>query len=140
MQQSIDGQEAAFARIPSGGAIHRPRIDLYFPRPSDGYFRWGSMEGACDGFFAMRMKSDVVQWPVDEWGNWTEEKHCIRPGTYCGLILLISTVDAEPLAIINDRVLQHMRVGGGAGIGVRHLARTDASVVGMIGSSGMART
>lgn len=140
MQECIDVQEAAFARIPTGGAIHRPRIDLYFPGPSDGYFRWGSMEGANDGFFAIRMKSDVVQWPVDASGNWTEKKHCIRPGTYCGLILLISTIDAEPLAIINDGVLQHMRVGGGAGIGVKHLARTDASVVGMIGSGGMART
>ena len=140
MQECIDVQEAAFAKLPTGGAIHRPRVDLYFPGPEDGYFRWGSMEGANDGFFAIRMKSDVVHWPVDDGGNWTEEKYCIRPGTYCGLILLISTVDAEPLAIINDGVLQHMRVGGGAAIGVKHLARPDAAVVGMIGSGGMART
>lgn len=140
MAECIEAQERAFAKLPSGGAIHRPRIDMYFPGPEDGYFRWGSMEGANDGYFAIRMKSDVIHWPLDENGNWTEEKYSIEPGTYCGLILLISTVNAEPLALINDGVLQHMRVGGGAGIGVKYLAREDASVVGMLGSGGMART
>ncbi len=62
------------------------------------------------------------------------------PGTYCGLIFLVSTRNGEPLAFINDGVLQHFRVGGGAGIGVKYLAREDSHVVGMLGSGGMART
>jgi alanine dehydrogenase len=36
--------------------------------------------------------------------------------------------------------LQHFRVGGGAGIGVKCLALADSHVVGMLGSGGMART
>ena len=64
----------------------------------------------------------------------------MRPGEYCGLILLVSTRNGEPLAFINDGVLQHMRVGGGAGIGVKCLSREDSHVVGMLGSGGMART
>jgi alanine dehydrogenase len=86
------------------------------------------------------MKSDVVSWPTDEHGNWTEEKYCVEPGTYCGLIFLLSTRNGEPLAIINDGILQHMRVAAGAGIGVKYLARQDTRVVGMLGSGGMART
>jgi alanine dehydrogenase len=140
MDECIAAQERAFAKLPSGEAIHRPRIDMYVPGPDEGYFRWGTMEGANDGFFAIRMKSDVIQWPRDNDGNWTEEKFCIEPGTYCGLILLISTENAQPLAFINDGVLQHMRVGGGAGIGVKYLSREDSKVVGMLGSGGMART
>lgn len=140
MQDCIEVQERAFAGLTSGASIHRPRIDVYAPGPENGYFRWGTMEGANDGYFAIRMKSDVIHWPQDDDGNWTEEKYCIEPGTYCGLILLVSTRNAEPLAFINDGVLQHMRVGGGAGIGVRHLARQDARVVGLLGSGGMART
>ena len=54
--------------------------------------------------------------------------------------MLFSTRNGEPLAIINDGHLQHMRVGGGAGLGAKYLARPDAHVVGMIGSGGMART
>ena len=99
---------------------------MYFPcEREDGYFRWGTMEGANDGYFAIRMKSDIITWPKDANGNWTEEKYCREPGTYCGVIFLLSTRNAEPLAFINDGVLQHMRVGGGAGLGVKYLARED---------------
>ena len=141
MADCIRVQEEAFRKLPTGGAMHRPRIDMYMPcdRP-DGYFRWGSMEGANDGYFAIRMKSDIMTWPRDAAGNWTEDKHCREPGTYCGLIFLVSTRNAEPLAFINDGVLQHFRVGGGAGIGVKHLSREDTHTVGMLGSGGMART
>lgn len=141
MEDCIRVQEEAFKDLAAGHAMHRPRIDMYMPCDrDDGYYRWGSMEGANGGFFAIRMKSDVIVWPRDENGNWTEEKYCREPGTYCGLIFLCSTRNAEPLAFINDGVLQHFRVGGGAGIGVKYLAREDTHVVGMLGSGGMART
>ena len=141
MKDCIEVQEEAFKGMESGAAIHRPRIDMYAPtqRP-DGYYRWGTMEGWYDGIFAIRMKSDVITWPLTGNGTWTEEKHCIAPGTFCGLIMLFSSQNGEPLALINDGVLQHMRVGGGAGIGAKHLARANATSVGMLGSGGMART
>lgn len=141
MDACISAQEEAFKKLPTGGAIHRPRIDMYVPcQRDDGYYRWGTMEGANDGFFAIRMKSDIIHWPRDENDNWTEEKYCREPGTFCGLILLTSTENGEPLAFINDGVLQQMRVGGGAGLGVKYLSREDSHVVGMLGSGGMART
>src|SRR5689334_9287008 len=141
MADCIRVQEAAFSKIPTGGAIHRPRIDMYMPcEREDGYYRWSTMEGANDAYQAIRMKSDVMTWPRDEEGNWTEEKYCIQPGTYCGLIFLLSTRNGEPLAFIKDGALQQMRVGGGAGIGVKWLSRADSHSVGMLGSGGMART
>jgi ornithine cyclodeaminase/alanine dehydrogenase-like protein (mu-crystallin family) len=141
MAECIDAQEHAFRQIPSGGAIQRPRLDMYVPcEREDGYYRWGTMEGASDGILAIRMKSDVMTWPVGADGFWRENKYCVAPGTFFGLILLLSTRNGEPLAFINDGVLQHMRVGGGAGIGARHLARKDARSVGIHGSGGMART
>ncbi len=141
MRECIDAQEHAFRQIPTGGAVQRPRTDIYVPcEREDGYYRWGTMEGANDGILAIRMKSDVVTWPVDKDGLWRESKYCMQPGTFLGLIFLLSTRNGEPLALINDGVLQHMRVGGGAGIGARHLARKNASSVGILGSGGMART
>ena len=143
MAECIEAQDHAFRGLPTGESVHRPRIDLYMPaeRP-DGYYRWGTMEGASDalGVFAIRMKSDILYWPRDEHGFWKEEKYCIEPGTYCGLIMLFSTRNGEPLAMINDGILQHMRVGGGAGLGVKYLSRADSQTVGMLGSGGMART
>ena len=141
MKDCIDVQETGFKALETGDAIHRPRIDIYTPTDrTDGYYRWGTMEGWYDGILAIRMKSDVITWPQTGNGGWTEEKYCIEPGTFCGLIMLFSSSNGEPLAMINDGVLQHMRVGGGAGIGTKHLARKDATVVGMLGSGGMART
>ncbi len=141
MRECIQAQEAAFRRIPDGGAAFRARIDMYAPcEREDGYYRWGTMEGYNDGIFAIRMKSDIITWPRDASGRWTEDKYCVEPGTYCGLILLFSALNGAPLAIIKDGHLQHMRVGGGAGIGVKHLARADARIVGLLGSGGMART
>ena len=141
MADCIRVQEEAFRGLVDYGAIHRPRVDLYYPAEGpESYFRWGSMEGASSQYFAIRMKSDIVSWPKTDDGGWTEEKHCIEPGTYCGLIFLLSTKNGEPLALINDGLLQHFRVGGGAGIGAKYLSREDSEVVGLIGSGGMART
>lgn len=140
MSDCIRVQEQAFRQLPSGRAIHRPRIDLYYPCDlEDGYYRWGTMEGASNGYFAIRMKSDIVSWPQAADGSWTEKKWCREPGTYCGLVFLCSTRNGEPLAFINDGALQHMRVGAGAGIGARYLSREDSRVVGILGSGGMAR-
>lgn len=141
MEDAIDCLERAFRQLVDGTATHRPRCDLYAPSDlPDGYYRWGTMEGYNDGIFAIRMKSDVMTWPQDEQGNWTEEKYCIEPGTYCGLVFLFSANNGEPLAMMNDGIIQHMRVGAGGGLGVKELSREDSEVVGMLGSGGMART
>jgi ornithine cyclodeaminase/alanine dehydrogenase-like protein (mu-crystallin family) len=141
IKDCIDVQERAFAGVLTGASISRPRIDTLVPCSSDdAYFRFGSIEGATDGVHAVRLKSDIMTWPKGEDGSWTCEKHSIQPGVYCGLVLLFSTENAEPLAILNDGYLQHLRVGAAAGIGARLLAREDSRRVGMIGSGGMART
>ena len=137
MKSCLEALETGYADLLKGDAVYRPRLDVWVPceRP-DGYYRWGTMEGASReiGVFAIRMKSDIVHWPDGK----TEEKYCTRPGTYCGLIMVFSVRDGEPLAILNDGLLQHMRVGGCAGLGAKYLARPDASVVGILGSGGMA--
>ncbi len=141
MRECIEVQEAAFAGLLTGKAIFRPRIDTYVPCDrEDGYYRFGTVEGASDGVYAVRLKSDIVHWPRGADGSVSENKFCMQPGTFCGLVFLYDTGNGEPLAIMNDGHLQHMRVGAAAGIGARLLAREDAHTVGMIGSGGMART
>ena len=140
MKEVIEAQEKAFQQLETGQSMHRPRIDMYIPceRP-DGYYRWGSMEGTNDGIFAIRMKSDVMTWPRHADGHWTEEKYCVKPGTWCGLVMLFSSRNGEPLGFVNDGEVSRYRVGGGAGIGAKYLAKNSASKVGMLGSGGMAR-
>ena len=141
MADCIAVQERAFAGLLTGAVVSRPRIDTLTPTSrEDSYFRFGSIEGAADGVHAVRLKSDIMTWPKSEDGSWTREKHAMAPGTFCGLLLLFSTETGEPLAILNDGHLQHMRVGAAAGIGARLLARADSRRVGIVGSGGMARS
>ena len=141
MRECIEVQEEAFVGLLHGKAIFRPRIDTYVPCDrEDSYYRFGTVEGSSGGYYAVRLKSDIVHWPKGSDGSVSENKYCMQPGTFCGLVILYSAGNGEPLAIMNDGHLQHMRVGAAAGIGTRLLAREDASTVGMIGSGGMART
>ena len=128
----------AFQLLAEGRAISRPRTDVWVPRGSpDGYYRWGSMEGAIEpwGVFVTRMKSDIVTWTPQG----TDMLHCVEPGTFSGFLMMFSTRNGEPLAIMNDGILHHLRVAAGAALGVKYLAREDASVVGILGAGGMAR-
>lgn len=141
MEDTMAALEESYLQLAAGEAVCRPRIDIRIPTsdPARNY-QWGTMEGGSTaGYFAIRMKSDII-YESKYHGVVTQEKYCVRPGLYCGLILLTSIETGELLAFINDGHLQHMRVGADGGIGVKYLANKDAEVVGMLGSGGMART
>jgi alanine dehydrogenase len=139
MRGGIAALRTGYDDLARGDAAYIPRIDLYAPTGrEDDYYQWGSMAGACRsyGVVAVRIKSDVTSWPEGR----TSEKHCMEPGTYAGIILLYSITNGEPLALLQDGYLQHVRVGAAAGIGADLMARPDADTLGLIGSGGMART
>lgn len=140
MRTCLEVMEEAYRELNELRAGYRPRIDFYVPQEPH-YYRWGTMEGVSRklGVFAIRMKSDMLVWNRE--GEFhTEEKYCVEPGTYCGLIFLLSVRNGEPLALMNDGYLQHMRVGACAGLGAKYLSKADSRVLGILGSGGMART
>jgi len=141
MEDTIAALEQSYRDIATGEAVCRPRIDIRIPTSDTSRrYQFGSMEGGSTaGYFAVRMKSDII-YQTEYNGVTTRKKYCTQPGLYCGLVFLTSIENGEPLAFINDGVLQHMRVGGDGGIGVKYMANADAEVVGMLGSGGMART
>ena len=141
MEITMKALEEAYAELTRQEAVCRPRIDIQIPtKDPEKIYQWGTMEGgSMSGYFAIRMKSDVI-YEQEYQGAITQEKYCLRPGRFCGLILLTSIQNGEPLALINDGYLQHMRVGADSGIGAKYMARENAEVIGMIGSGGMARS
>src|SRR3970282_136069 len=131
MEAPIAALEESYLALAAGEAVCRPRIDIRIPTsdPAKNY-QWGTMEGGSTaGYFGTRMKSDII-YAKKHKGVLTQEKYCVRPGLYCGLILLTSIENGELLAFINDGYLQHMRVGADGGIGVKYLANKEAEVVG----------
>lgn len=141
MGVAIDALDLAYRQLVTTDAVCKPRTDIMIPTKATGkVYQWSSVEGgSTSGYFAIRMKSDII-YEQEYNGARTQEKYCIKPGTYCGLILLTDTESGEPLAILNDGVTQLTRVGADGGIGVRYLAKKDAEVVGMLGSGGMSET
>lgn len=133
--------EAAYLELIEREAVCRPRIDIRIPTRTPGrFYQWGTMEGgSTSGYFAIRMKSDVME-EREYNGARTEEKFCLRPGLFCGLILLTRIENGEPLALINDGYLQHLRVAADSTIGAKIMSRPNAKVLGLLGSGGMARS
>jgi len=139
MREGIAALRTGYDDLARGDAAFIPRIDLCAPTGrDDDYYQWGSMAGACRsyGVVAVRIKSDIASWPQ----GGTQEKYRVEPGTYSGIILLYSITNGEPVALLQDGYLQHVRVGAAAGIGVDAMARPEAGTLGLIGSGGMARS
>jgi ornithine cyclodeaminase/alanine dehydrogenase-like protein (mu-crystallin family) len=57
-----------------------------------------------------------------------------------GALLLFDINSATLLAVIHDHELQRIRVGAETGVAMRHLARTDAGTVGILGAGFQAET
>jgi alanine dehydrogenase len=143
MPECIDVLEDAYVELAEGRGVSRTRSDCITPtsRP-DAVYGLKSMDGVIPklGIGAIRINSDIVTFPK-RGNNIRREKLPAAPnGRYCGLVLLFSTENGEPLAILPDGVMQRMRVGAANGLGVKYLARKDASRVGILGSGWQAGT
>ena len=140
--EAVSAMESVLLQYAQGYATFQPRTDLWSPTAKNGdFYRWGSLLGAMANppTLALRFKSDILRW-TDYGGVQTEEWFCMEPGRYCGFVILIDMTNGEIIGLLNDGILQHVRVGATAGVGAKYLARSDASVLGVLGSGGMART
>lgn len=141
MEDAVEAMERALVQLGEGEAVYQPRTDVWTPTAENGdYYCWGSLLGAINDppRLAMRFKSDILRWEEHD-GYYTEEWHNVEPGTFMGFVLLFDTSTGALIGLMNDGVIQHVRVGATAGVACDHLARTDAETVGVIGSGGMAR-
>ena len=137
MEDCLQALEAAYREQAVGKAINRPRTDVYGSSGAqERYYVFKSMEGMvpAQGVVALRINSDVIQW-VDEGGKVRKEKIPLAAGKrWVGLVFLFSTETGELLAIFPDGFVQKMRVGATNGLGVKYMAREDATQVALYGS------
>ena len=97
MEITMTALDRAYRELVRQEAVCRPRIDIQIPTEDPNkIYQWGTMEGGSTaGYFAIRMKSDVI-YEQEYQGAITQEKYCVRPGRFCGLILLNSIRTANP--------------------------------------------
>ena len=142
MEDAVPAMERVLKQYAQGLATFQPRTDLWAPTAVGGdYYRWGHLLGAMydPPTLALRFKSDILTWTEYE-GAVTEEWHNMKPGTYCGFVILVDMSNGEIIGLMNDGVLQHVRVGATAGVGAKYLSRENSTVLGVVGSGGMAET
>lgn len=140
MRDAVSAMEEAFHDVAAGNGINRPRSHVYVPKPSspdeDHFYLFKSMDGALPrvGMHGIRMSSDLlVEHEVD--GKRRREKIPAAPGgKYVGLLILFSLETLEPLAIMPDGYLQHIRVGATSAVAAKHLARTNVRRAAVIGT------
>jgi ornithine cyclodeaminase/alanine dehydrogenase-like protein (mu-crystallin family) len=147
MTDCLESLEVAFKEYVTGRAHNRPRTHTFFPVEDDRFpgfrFRFKSQEGGglASGVWALRITSDMAG--VERLESGVERRRLlpVAPGEkYVGLVTLFSLTSLEPIAIIHDSVVQKWRVGATSGLGIRALARPDATMAGLFGSGWQAET
>jgi ornithine cyclodeaminase/alanine dehydrogenase-like protein (mu-crystallin family) len=144
MPEVIDELEIAYSDLAQNQAINRNRSDTAIPRPEiDASYVFKSMEGGYPrrGVYALRISSDIIQWPGKGEGQQRKEKLPTLPGNrWLGLVLLFGIENGELLAVIPDGIIQRFRVGATNGLGIKMMARQNARRIGLIGAGFQAGT
>ncbi len=138
MDDVIKALEPAYRNIAEGRAVAGGRADLVSETPYDPDARyWLKMASGIVPDLevgTVRINSDIVTWPKD--GNKLRRvKAPLAPGKrWVGLVLLFSSATGEPLAIFPDGAIQRLRVAGSTGLSIKHMARQDCHVLGLLGT------
>jgi ornithine cyclodeaminase/alanine dehydrogenase-like protein (mu-crystallin family) len=136
----VNALDQAYRAHALGESVCAPRLDFQGPtNPRDETYQLGVAIGVGARYGAIRIKSDMVFRQVVN-GLPRKEKYCVERGRYLGLILLFGAENGDLVAILQDGLIQRMRVGADSALGVRYMARKDAAVLGILGAGGMART
>jgi ornithine cyclodeaminase/alanine dehydrogenase-like protein (mu-crystallin family) len=136
MQDVMAALEPMYRDYLESRALLSPRVDNITPTALEGgYYAFKHMGGAwpAQGIQALRINSDICTHPVIA-GNPRRVKQPLADGRWVGLVLLFSTETGKLLAMFPDGVMQRMRVGAASGLALKHLARTDASTLALIGT------
>jgi alanine dehydrogenase len=137
----VDAIESAYREYGMGRAVIQTRTDLYGESPAENqYCVFKSMVGMLpkDHVVALRINSDVISWTRRE-GNLRKEKvPAAEGGRWVGLVFVFDTLTGELRGILPDGEVQRRRVGATTAVAVRHLARTDAKIIGIYGSGSQA--
>ena len=124
MADAVDCVEIALKEFQAGKAENLPRHHFY-AQGNSGTFFLRNFQGAIPqlGVAGIRLTTDLL-------GS-KSHRPDQRP---FGAFLLFDLDTAALLAVIHDHELQRIRVGAETGVAIRHLARAEASLVGILGS------
>jgi ornithine cyclodeaminase len=127
MPDLIDAMEAALAQF-SRGAVNQPVRTVLEVGPDKAYF--GVMPAALDDPPAVGAKLVTVY----------AKNHARNLPSHLATILLLDHATGALVAVVDGRYITEARTAAVSAVSVKHLARPNASVLGIIGSGVQARS
>ena len=143
MPECLAALEEAYVELAEGRGLSRPRSDCLVPTGrDDAHYSLKSMDGVIPklGIGAVRINSDIITMPKVGDKVRRVKVPAATNDRYVGLVLLFSSYNGDPLAILPDGIMQRFRVGATSGLGVKYLSRKNSKTLGIIGSGGQAGT
>lgn len=143
IQDVLSFLEKAYIEFSKGLAVNRPITHTYLPHSlKETTYSFKSVDGGIKefGILAHRITSDVVRETEFRGMHRLEKLPLAGESSYVGLVLLFSVETGELLAIMPDGIIQQTRVAATSALGAKHLCRQDASILGLLGSGGQARS
>ena len=140
MAEEIDAVEKAFREMGEGKAVNSPRARLRVQAPGKEagvQYYFNNIMGLVPGMKSMALRIDS-SFSKEELVAGSRRR--VYPGSYVGLVLLFDMESCDLLAIMDDHIPSVMRVGATSGVAMRHLARPEVKVMGLLGSGEQART
>lgn len=138
MAEEIDAIEQAFRELGQGKAMNAPRARLRTPwKEEGGQYYFNNIMGLVPGVKSMALRIDSsFSKEVQIAGS----KRRVYPGDFIGLVMLFDMDTCEILALMDDHFISTLRVGATSAVASKYLARTDAKVMGLLGSGEQAKT
>jgi len=134
MAEEIDAVEKAFREMGEGKAVNSPRARLRVQAPGKEagvQYYFNNIMGLVPGMKSMALRIDS-SFSKEELVAGSRRR--VYPGSYVGLVLLFDMESCDLLAIMDDHIPSVMRVGATSGVAMRHLARPEVKVMGLLGS------
>jgi len=136
----------AYRELSAGKAENRPRNHSYLPVAREGFtdcqYRFKSQEGGggSSDVWALRLTSEMIGSELVEGVKRRRYIAAAPGGKYCGLVLLFSTSQLEPLALLHDSYIQKMRCSATSALAMDALANPGVRVAALFGAGWQARS
>jgi alanine dehydrogenase len=124
--------EDAYRDLGQGFATNLPRQRLTTPLRESGATYWfNNIMGAVPTIDTLALRIDSTSFRLVNVDGMTRK---VRAGDFVGLVFLFDTSSGDLTGILHDHFLSTRRVAATGAVGVKHLARPDARVVGLFGT------
>ncbi len=140
MSDLVEAVEQAFRELGEGKAVNSPRARLRVQAPGKAQgvqYYFNNIMGLVPGIKSMALRIDSSFSQREQVAG---SERIVYPGDYVGLVFLFDMETCELLAVMDDHVPSVLRVGATSGVAMKHLARADVKIMGLLGSGEQAKT